>query len=356
MVLESIIRPSKMEKTPAEMFLVGFFYSAVGLLLAHLTFGEDASLVGIFFTTIPLVVIMTKTIKLEEEKDFMVHKETFLIKEHGKALSMFLFLFIGMVVSYSFWFTILPGDQEYLFSINAVGVEGNLNQGIIPEELRGRFETKKLILSKNALIGKDGGGNWEITDGGDVYIISREEGKLNVYHQVMNNLFKFQVDIIESIQGAGAVGKVTGINELGVILSNNFSVLMFCIIFSFLYGAGAIFILTLNASIIGVAVGSAVRKYITRYASQNHLDYIYNYFNSSVSITFCYMLHGVFEISAYFIGALAGGIISVAVVNHDFRAKEFWHIVTDSLDLIILSILILFLGGIIEVFITPIIC
>lgn len=293
MVLESIIRPSKMEKTPTEMFLVGFFYSTVGLFLALLIFGGyaglAASLAGIFFTTMPLVVIMTKTIRLEEEKDLMVHKETFLIKEHGKALSMFLFLFIGMLISYSFWFTILPT--------------------ILPEDS-------------------------------------------------VKNLFGFQIDIIESIQKSStAVGKAThGINELERILSNNFMVLIFCILFSFLYGAGAIFILTLNASVIGVAVGSTLRKYIAMYAFQNHLEFIYNYFNWSVSITLCYMLHGVFEISAYFVGALAGGIISVAVVNHDFRTKKFWRIVIDSLDLIILSILLLFLAGIIEVFITPLLC
>jgi|GEM_PF-127942 len=361
MVLESIIRPSKMEKTPTEMFLVGFFYSTVGLFLALLIFGGyaglAASLAGIFFTTMPLVVIMTKTIRLEEEKDLMVHKETFLIKEHGKALSMFLFLFIGMLISYSFWFTILPGDQEYLFSIDAIGMEENLNQGIISDELRDMFETKEFPLSKNATIKKEEGGKWEITDRGDVYIISKEDGKLNIYHHVMN-LFKFQIDIIESIQKSStAVGKATQeINELEKILSNNFMVLIFCILFSFLYGAGAIFILTLNASVIGVAVGSTLRRYIAMYAFQNHLEFIYNYFNWSVSITLCYMLHGVFEISAYFVGALAGGIISVAVVNHDFRTKKFWRIVIDSLDLIILSILLLFLAGIIEVFITPLLC
>ncbi|OYT38763.1 MAG: hypothetical protein B6U86_06110 [Candidatus Altiarchaeales archaeon ex4484_43] len=170
MVLESIIRPSKMEKTPTEMFLVGFFYSTVGLFLALLIFGGyaglAASLAGIFFTTMPLVVIMTKTIRLEEEKDLMVHKETFLIKEHGRI-------------------------ERY--------------------------------VSKNATIKKEEGGKWEITDRGDVYIISKEDGKLNIYHHVMN-LFKFQIDIIESIQKSStAVGKATQeINELEKILSNNF--------------------------------------------------------------------------------------------------------------------------------------
>lgn len=285
MVLESVISPWKIEKKPIEMLLVGFSYSTIGLLLALLTFGKYASLAGVFITTIPLVVIMTKVIRFEEEKDLMIHKERFLIKEHGKALSMFLFLFIGMLISYSFWFTILPED-------------------------------------------------------------------------LVKNLFSFQTEIIESVQKSSvAIGKATqGVNELEIILLNNLTVLTFCILFSFLYGAGAIFILTLNASVIGVAVGSTVRHYLAICALQSHLDLVYNYFNWSISIGICYMIHGLFEISAYFIGALAGGIISVAVVNHDFKAKEFRHILVDSLDLLIFSILILFLGGVIEVFITPLLC
>jgi uncharacterized membrane protein SpoIIM required for sporulation len=296
MVLESIIKPAKMEKHPLKMLVVGFFYSSLGLLLALFIFSDYASLAGVFITTLPLVIVMINTVKFEEEKDFEIHKETFLIKEHGKALSMFFFLFMGMVVSYSFWFTVLP--VEYV------------------------------------------------------------------------ELFRFQVDIVRSVQsGAAAMGNALntgnvlnmgnalyGTNRLETIIVNNFKVLAFCILFSFLYGAGAIFILTLNASVIGVAVGSRVREYLGGFAQGSHADMMYRYFNSSVSVTFCYMFHGLFEVSAYIVGALAGGIISVAVVNHDFRTREFWHIVVDSSDLIVLSLLLLVLGAVIEVYVTPLLC
>ena len=42
------------------------------------------------------------------------------------------------------------------------------------------------------------------------------------------------------------------------IFINNMGVLFLCIIFSFLYGAGAIFILTWNASVIAAAIGSFI--------------------------------------------------------------------------------------------------
>lgn len=288
MVLESIVQPTRMEKHPAEMLLIGFFYSSLGLFLADYIFKSDASIPGVFITTLPLVIVMMNTVKFEEKKDLSIHNEAFLIKEHGKAISMFFYLFMGMVVSYSVWFTILPEDMA-------------------------------------------------------------------------NNLFGFQINTVAAVQSkvVEIAGKTTGgeLATLEVILANNFMVLFFCILFSFIYGAGAIFILTLNASVIGVAVGSRVREYLASCAAQSHADYIYNYFNSSVSITFCYMFHGLFEICAYIVGALAGGIISVAVVNHDFRTREFWHIIiTDSWDLIAIAILLLITGGFVEVFITPAIC
>ena len=289
MVLESIVKPAKMEKHPSEMILVGLAYSTLGLFLAYYIFPDYASLSAVFITTIPLIVVMINTVKYEEKKDMSIHEERFLIKEHGKALSMLFYLFMGMVLSYSFWFTVLPGD----------------------------------------------------------YVAS---------------LFDYQREIISFIQGldepeAPAVGNyINGMASFERILLNNIVVLFFCILFSFLYGAGSIFILTLNASIIGVAVGSHVRDYLSQAVFSSSSALVYTYFKYSLSATFCYMFHGVFEISAYIVGGLAGGIISVAVVNHDFRTKEFWHIVVDSSDLIVLSLILLLMGAATEAFITPMIC
>jgi len=280
MVLESLVNPSRMEKTPREMFIFGFFYSTVGLFLSYLFFGTYASILSIFLTTMPLIVIMYKTIRLEERKDKGVHKETFLIKEHSKALSMFIYLFLGLLASYSLWCTILPDT-------------------------------------------------------------------------VVERLFSFQIQIIESIEIIGISGALGRTAVLVDILINNFRVLFFCILFSFLYGAGAIFILTLNASVIGVAVGNIIRNSIAECAGSSHLEFIQHYFQS-FSISLCYLIHGIPEVSAYFLGALGGGIISVAVANHDFGTKQFRRISIDSLDLLILACLLLFVAGLIEVYVTPI--
>jgi len=50
-----------------------------------------------------------------------------------------------------------------------------------------------------------------------------------------------------------------------------------------------------------------------------------------------YAIHGIPEILAYFTAGLAGGIISVAVIRHDFLTKKFKNIVIDSVDLTVLT-------------------
>ncbi len=281
MVLESIVKAKDAERSPFKMFWVGFFYSSLGLFLASLALGQYASLSAIFITTIPLIVIMCKVMKLEERKDLEIHREVELLKEHEKALRFFIFLFLGMVFSYSFWFTILPEE-----------------------------------------IGK--------------------------------NLFSFQLEILNSMTGR-SIGYVTQWGMLGEILLNNIKVLGFCILFSFIYGAGAIFILTLNASIVGVFAGDILREGIKGFAGIFNLQYLYTYFQT-FPFPFCILIHGIPEMAAYFVGALAGGIISFAVVNHDFRSPEFKFILIDSFDLIVLSLVLWLVAGVMEVFVTPAIC
>jgi len=66
-----------------------------------------------------------------------------------------------------------------------------------------------------------------------------------------------------------------------------------------------------------------------------------------------YIVHGIPEITAYFVAGLAGGIISVAVIRHDFGTDKFRKILMDSVDLIVIAILLLVFSAIVEVFVTP---
>ncbi len=155
----------------------------------------------------------------------------------------------------------------------------------------------------------------------------------------MNN--KDNYDICLSQYGFGdsssLTGTVTSSQRLLRIFENNAGVLIFTIILSLIFGTGAIFILAWNASVIAAAIGIFSKM---------------NIMNLPIAVG-RFMIHGVFEIAAYFIAALAGGILSIAIIRREYKTDRFWTIVEDFLALIIVALVILAIAAAIEVFITP---
>ena len=162
---------------------------------------------------------------------------------------------------------------------------------------------------------------------------------------IHQTLFNIQSDTIETINNPLTGNAVDTVNLFLRIFSNNMKVLMFCLLFAFFYGAGAIFILTWNASVIGVAIGNLIKINMAKTTS---------YFSVVPLSIFRYMVHGVFEISAYFIAGLAGGIISIAVIKHEEGTSQFRKVLINSLDMILIAVSLLFVAALVEVFITPV--
>src|SRR3989344_415291 len=82
---------------------------------------------------------------------------------------------------------------------------------------------------------------------------------------LVQTMFSTQIETISSINSRITGMEITDMTSLFLsdafrnILFNNIKVLIFCILFAFFYGAGAIFILTWNASVISAAVGTFIR-------------------------------------------------------------------------------------------------
>lgn len=133
------------------------------------------------------------------------------------------------------------------------------------------------------------------------------------------------------------------------IFINNLRILGLSILFSLLYGVGAIFIITWNASIMGTAIGIFVKKNLANYAAEYGFIEIGNYFSTFSLGLLRYLMHGIPEVIGFFIGALAGGIISVAIIKREFKSR----ILIDSSILIIIAIVFLFTAYLIEVYVTP---
>jgi uncharacterized membrane protein SpoIIM required for sporulation len=174
--------------------------------------------------------------------------------------------------------------------------------------------------------------------------------------EIVDSVYSTQTQTIEGInqrvlidEASGSVlrdlhaaGAVSAVGILGEILLNNYKLLVITFIFAFVFGFGAIFIFAWNASLIGTAIGNYVRNGVGG-----------NYFTIYPIGVARYMTHGIIEFLGFFMAGLAGGIISVAIIKHEFGTEKFFNVLTDSVDLIIVSIILMFVAGLIEVFITP---
>ena len=122
------------------------------------------------------------------------------------------------------------------------------------------------------------------------------------------------------------------------ILENNIYVMIFTIIFSLIFGAGAVFVLAWNATVIASAMGI-----FTNYKlSGLHYGLVR------------YMIHGIPEIAAYFIAALAGCILGAGFLRNGIKDKKFYHVLENTILLLFLSLIVLVVAAFIEVYFTPI--
>jgi uncharacterized membrane protein SpoIIM required for sporulation len=168
------------------------------------------------------------------------------------------------------------------------------------------------------------------------------------------NIFLSQIKTIKTINSGITGNFLESLSIFSSIFFNNIKVLLFCLLFSFLYGVGAIFILVWNASVLGAAVGDFTRTSISEIFSATGNVSLYHYFNIISIGVLRYSIHGIPEILAYFIAGLAGGIISVAIIRHDFRSEKFKIVAIDSMDLMILSVICIFIAALLEVYVTPV--
>jgi len=169
----------------------------------------------------------------------------------------------------------------------------------------------------------------------------------------LDNAFGKQTETIQAINNKVSGNAIQQFTTFTKIFQNNMKVLVFAVLFSFIYGAGAIFILTWNASVIGAAIGNFIRSNLSEYATSIGFLKFSAYFGVVSVGLLRYSLHGIPEIVGYIYGGLAGGIISVAIIRKHYRNENFSHILFDVSELLIISISFLLVAGLLEVYVTP---
>lgn len=283
-MLEMLINPKKAERQPWELFIVGAFYASLSMLLVHWIFAEDPVLSrysGILIVTFTVMFSMPfvyYTIRYEEKKVSTKVGMLRLLEEHRRAIYAFLFLFVGFVVAFSFWYIMLSSSEYFRAQIETYC---SINRPSSIEECAKQYGLKDYSYT---------------------------------------------------------TGAATSNERLFLIFANNMYVLVFTLVFSLIFGAGVIFILAWNASVIAAAIGIFTKSELL-----------------SLPLGLArYLIHGIPEIASYFIVALAGGMVSIAVIKHETGTEKFWEVLQDSINLIIVAVVILFIAALIEVYITPV--
>ena len=279
-MLEMIINPKSAERAPWKMFFVGLVYGSLSLLLVHWFFSKDYTLANasgmivVAFCIMFTLPFMYYLIKNEEDEDEQVEGFFSVWKIHSDALYAFMWLFLGLLIAFSFWNSILQDPNLLNFQIQTFCQINN------PGEIETCVE--KYSFTGNAV-------------------------------EVSGNIGRFMA-----------------------IIENNVYVMIFTLVFSLIFGAGAIFILIWNASVIAAAIGIFSKYQI----SEIPLGIVR------------YMIHGFPEIAAYFITALAGGMFGVEVIRNGIKNNKFLHVLENVVILLFIAILILVVAAFIEVYIT----
>lgn len=276
-----MFNPKRLEKGPWKMLLIGILYASLSLILVKWFFSQDpvlsqfSGIIVVTFCVMFTIPFMYFIIRQEESEDEQSFGFLSVWRVHKDAIYAFLWLFLGFIIAFSFWYIVLHDSTLF----NA------------------QIQTYCSINSPSSI-----------------------------------SSCVSQYDFSGST-GAASTQELRFVS----IIENNVYVMIFTLIFSLIFGAGAIFVLAWNASVISAAVsifsGNAV---------------------SSIPLGILrYMIHGFPEIAAYFITALAGGIFGVGVIRNGMQSRKFLHVIENTVILLFISLLILVLAALIEVYVTP---
>jgi|TARA_Y100000310_G_scaffold167546_2_gene167377 uncharacterized membrane protein SpoIIM required for sporulation len=198
-MLESLVNPKRMEKGSWKMLFIGILYGSLSLLLVKLFFSNDivlydfAGMIVVVFSVMFSLPFMYFLIMREEEEDEQVEGFFGVWKMHKDAIYAFMWLFLGFLISFSFWFIVLQDANLF-----------------------------------NAQI--------------QTYCTINSPGSIE------NCVSQFSFD-------SAFTGAATKESRFLSIIINNVYVMIFTLIFSLIFGAGAIFVLAWNASVIAAAIG-----------------------------------------------------------------------------------------------------
>lgn len=310
MVLETLLPSSIARQKPHYMMLIAFLFAIVGMWLAYFIFPFSASILTIAFIVIAAEPLLRRTFLQEEDEEARAPgpASTFL-ERHFDLITMYSWFFLGLVIAFMAWYIILPASTP---------------ERCLLGNVCGDFPTRESIFSE-------------------------QERQLYSIGQLRESATPAMGDVVLPFTGFAvppqAEGDYWGIVQF--LFANNTTVLLLAILFSFLFGEGALFLISWNASIIGTVMGKISAQAMAASPVHDIFSIIYS-LAYGIYHGIGFIPHGIPEIGAYYIGAIAGGIISASMAKQAYRKDEFKIIAKDAAGLILVAIALLWVGAMIE--------
>jgi uncharacterized membrane protein SpoIIM required for sporulation len=123
------------------------------------------------------------------------------------------------------------------------------------------------------------------------------------------------------------------------IFSENLLVGLIFFILSLFYGAGAIFLIVWNASIFSTFIVMTVNN-------------VSKGVPHALGLLGAFSIHLIPEVFGFLVAAIAGGILSRALINEKFGGKGMRNVIKDVTILMIISFVILLIAAFLEVFVS----
>ena len=158
--------------------------------------------------------------------------------------------------------------------------------------------------------------------------------------------FEYQADFLknserlssEVVKEKLATGITPSLNAFLGLLENNLLVILICFFLSLFYGAGAMFLIVLNASIFATFVAFVMRELPT--------------ITNKAALLGIFSIHMIPELFGFLLAAIAGGVISKAIMREKFFSEKFHNVMKDSFFLFIIAAGVIVLAAFLETYVT----
>ncbi len=289
MVFETAMGFLKLEEKPFNAFFFGMAAAIPGIAIAYTIFPVNAGIVAVFFTSLAMMPFIKKM----TEKAAMTGSTEKTVKSHGIRLREYRVRGEKLTLK-AVWSEYGKLIKVYFFSFFGIFMV---------------FSTLTLVYPEDVTV----------------------------------KLFPEQKN---SIQGS-ATGKAAAMGAKEAffiaIIENNLWVMFVCFLIALVYGFGATFIITWNASVWGIAFASRAVEMGSALGAEP-----FTYF---ALIMLVVLPHTAAEAMAYFFAAISGSIASIAIAKEKILGTRFKQVVFQAIIVFFGSVFFLFLGAYLEVYV-----